>query len=225
MSKLRQHEVVALLAQRVGDLQRSGGTVVIAFGGEGNCHKTTITLLLCEYLARSGINATFLEIDSFARDRGERFREGISGYDPHSFDSASFHRALMLLADGKPVAVPYYDHQTGRSCLNATCEEHPHEVQPGRVVVAVGLFFTIQPDALRPELRIFFRSRGRGKLISRLRRDIRNRGYPPTTALINYVRMRRDYRRWMQPAITDCDWVIDVDGSTYKLRFRRGAMA
>lgn len=176
--------------------------MIVAFGGEGNCQKTSLAHALCAHISQQGTSAITIEIDDYAFSRSLRFSGGFSGYDPRSFDIGNFHCGLARLAAGVAIHKPYYDHRTGTPCKGCTKQEHGHRLSPARVIVAVGVYLDLlyENSERRADLSIFFHRIGPSHFFSRMRRDIFERGYDMTQATRNYRRMRRDYVRYIYPA-------------------------
>ncbi len=225
---LRQIQHVALaraLSEEAATRSRSlSRPVVIAFGGQGNCRKTALGRAISRVLHDDGLTSTVIEIDDYAYPRPARLASGISGYDPRSFNVSAFHAALKALTHGEEVTKPFYDHRFGTVCDGCLQDDHRHNLTPSSILIAIGVY----PDLLNlqaqlvPDLSVFFIRAGIWSFVSRLRRDVRERGYSFTQSITNYRQMRRDFGRYMLPAL---DWYThhcEVRSRAYTLQRRTG---
>lgn len=204
MKQAFRHEaLVRHLTEMIFRLQRPGKQpLLIAFGGEGNCRKTTIAKSVRSVVVQSKVSMTILEIDDYAHPRSLRLASRYSGYNPAAFDIAAFHQDIRSLLLGQSIRKPYYDHSKGEICGYCGDHAHSHEVTSSDVVLAIGVY----PDrlfgetGLQPSFSVLFMRKGFLRFLDRIKRDTSERGYSVAVAALNYRRMRHDFRKFMTVA-------------------------
>jgi phosphoribulokinase len=192
---------------------------LLAFGGEGNCRKTSVARLICQMLGNNGLTSAVIELDDYAYDRRLRLESRFSGYDPRSFDLHAFHSDLGRLISGQSIIRPIYDHRYGISCSGCSLESHSHELTSAPIIIAVGVYLDqlLDQAEIIPDISVFFRRVGISRFSSRIRRDVGERGYTMRDAVINYRRMRHDYRTFMRPALSYYSHLCSVGSRVYTL--------
>lgn len=190
----------------------------IAFGGEGNCRKTTLANACKDAYEEAGLTANVIEVDRFARGRAQRLLEGVSGYDPRSFDLAAFGQSISTHELGRDLLVPFYDHDTGTPCSNCSSERHQHRLVPADRLIVVGVFSLRWPEFAGQPTSVYFERKGQmSKFIARMRRDVGTRGYRPMDAIENFVQMERDLRTNFLPfRHQDFDWICRTSPTKYE---------
>lgn len=195
---------------------------LLAFGGEGNCRKTSVAHLISQMLISYGLTSTVIEIDDYGYDRRIRLESRFSGYDPRSFDLHAFHSDLGKLISGRSIVKPFYDHRYGSPCAGCSLKSHRHELASGPIIIAVGVYLDQLVDLahIAADISVFFRRVGLSRFSSRIRRDVGERGYTLRQAVMNYTRMRQDYRTFMQPALSYYSHLCNVGSRVYTLYTR-----
>lgn len=108
------------LAQRI--LSTGGGNSSPAFAaicGWADTGKSTLAAEVCRALHRRNIAADWISTDAFLKNRADRNRLGISGYNSRSLDADELAAAVKAIAAGQEYIYYPYDNRTGAKASNS----------------------------------------------------------------------------------------------------------
>lgn len=210
----RVNEVAALIAARSKDIR------VIMIAGPSSSGKTTFSKRLSIQLLARGLSPFPLELDSFFVDREQTPRDENGDYDFESVKALDRQRLsddLSRLIAGQQVTLPHYDFLTGRSTPGDTIQLSPEdiiilegihglnpELLPG---FPAGQTFRIFASALT-QLNLDHLNRVSTtdtRLIRRIVRDARERGYSATATIQRWESVRRGEKRYIFPYQENAD--------------------
>lgn len=210
----RVNEVAAQIAARSKDIR------VIMIAGPSSSGKTTFSKRLSIQLLARGLSPFPLELDSYFVDREQTPRDENGDYDFESvkaLDRQRLSEDLSRLIAGEQVTLPHYDFLTGRSTKGDTIKLSPEDI-----IILEGI------HGLNPELlpgfpaeqtfRIFASaltqlnldhlnrvSTTDTRLIRRIVRDARERGYSATATIQRWESVRRGEKRYIFPYQENAD--------------------
>ena len=166
--------------------------VMIAIAGDSATGKTTLTRGIAEVLGAD--RATAICVDDYHRyDRAERRDIPFTVLNPECNYVDIMEQHLQLLAMGRPILKPVYDHSTGRLA-------RPVRVEPRDFVIVEGLLplhtklsracfditvYLDPPEEIRREWK--------------LRRDCEDRGYTPDQVLAELERREPESAAYIRP--------------------------
>jgi phosphoribulokinase len=175
--------------------------VLLAIAGDSAAGKTTLTAGLVDALGPQ--RCVSLCTDDYHRyDRAERKNLPFTALHPDCNYIEIMEQHLQLLASGKPVLKPVYDHSTGLLA-------RPELVQPNDFIVVEGLFplhtklaracfdvtvFLDPPEATRRDWKI--------------QRDTRKRGYSPEQVLAELDIREPESEAYIRPQRQHADIVV-----------------
>jgi len=216
--RVSMREPTQLISYLTDELRGRSEPLLILFGGEGNCHKTTLAQAMVAELGGTGHSAISIEVDAFAHARSERRRGRYSGYDPRAFNLPHFYDAIRQLRAYERTTLPFYDHESGTPCLSCAESKHQHTIAfEGNYILIVGAFIHLLPEDLVPSVSVYF-CRRRNRLLPRIRRDVARRGYRPTEAIVNYIHLESDRRKYFLPYIDQYQLICELGWRHYFLR-------
>ena len=182
LMRLRRHEEPAPI----------GRPVMIAIAGDSAAGKTTLTRGIAKALGQD--RATAICVDDYHKyDREERRTVPFTVLNPDCNYIDIMEQHLQLLALGRPILKPVYDHSTGKLT-------RPVPVEPRDFVIVEGLLplhtklsracfditvFLDPPEAIRREWK--------------LRRDCKERGYRPDQVLAELERREPEAAAYIRP--------------------------
>jgi uridine kinase len=215
----------ALHEQRIVDIAkqistRSGETRVVSIAGPSSSGKTTSSKRLSIQLLAYGLHPFALELDKYFVDREKTPVDKNGEYDFEHIDAIDRKRLnedLQKLIEGKRVRLPRYNFHKGKS-------EEGKEVKlsPEQIVIIEGI------HGLNPELlfnipeektfRVYLSaltqlnldrhnrvSTTDTRLLRRIVRDARERGYSPQETIKRWESVRRGERRYIYPYQENAD--------------------
>ncbi len=210
----RVTEIAAQIANRSQDIR------VILIAGPSSSGKTTFSKRLSVQLLARGLSPFPLELDSYFVDREQTPRDENGDFDFESvkaLDSQRLSEDLSRLIAGEQVTLPHYDFLTGKSTPGDTVKLAPEDI-----IILEGI------HGLNPELlpgfpseqafRIFASaltqlnldhlnrvSTTDTRLIRRIVRDARERGYSATATIHRWESVRRGEKRYIFPYQENAD--------------------
>lgn len=210
----RISEIAAQIAGRRDEIH------VILTAGPSSSGKTTFSKRLSVQLLAYGIPPFALEMDHYFVDRDRTPRDENGDYDfesIHALDTARLSQDLRDLIAGKKVQLPRYNFITGRS-------ETGDEIQlkSGEIIILEGIHGLnpeLLPDIPQPQaFRIYVSaltqlnldrhnrvSTTDTRLIRRIARDARERGYTAQTTIQRWESVRRGEKRYIFPYQENAD--------------------
>jgi uridine kinase len=90
----------------------------VAICGWADTGKSTLAAELCRALHRHNITADWISTDAFLKNRADRNRLGISGYNSRSLNEDELATAVKALAAGQEYTYYPYDNRTGAKAPN-----------------------------------------------------------------------------------------------------------
>jgi uridine kinase len=211
-----QHEKkVAKIADEIAS--RRPRVRVVTIAGPSSSGKTTFAKRLGIQLRVNGIDPVALSLDNYYVDRDRTPKDETGAYDFEALDAIDlplFHRQLQQLLDGEEVVAPRFDFMTGTR--RDTSEWVPLELADDQVLLIEGIhglndrltggvprdrIYRIYISALT-QLAIDDHNRiftSDARLIRRIVRDHRFRGFTAERTLELWSRVRRGEARWIFP--------------------------
>jgi len=197
---------------------------VILLTGPSSSGKTTTAKKLSLYLKVLGLNPTHLSIDDYFlnRDNTPLDENGKPDYESvRAIDIKLFHNQMEKLLKGTKVIVPNYDFIEGKKVFN-----RPIELKENDILVIEGL------HALNEDLTKIIPNKNKFKiyisplsflnidndnrisqtdirLLRRMTRDYRTRGYSPAHTLANWDDVRRGEEKYVFPYQDKADVIFN----------------
>ncbi len=208
---LHQQQLAAI-AQAIA--QRRDQVRVVLVAGPSSAGKTTFAKRLAVQLLTHGISSFSLEMDNYFVDRDKTPKDAQGRYDFEHIDALQRHRLardLQRLIAGETVHLPRYDFPSGRSLPGRRVR-----LQPGQMIILEGLH-GLNPDLLpdfpsEQAFRVYVSaftqlnldrynrvSTTDTRLLRRIVRDARERGYTAQQTIAHWEMVRRGERRWIFP--------------------------
>lgn len=218
VSEALHEQQIVDIAGRIASQQPPIRLVLVA--GPSSSGKTTFSKRLAVQLLVRGLRPVPLEMDQFFVVRALTPTDENEDYDfehLHALDLELFSRTLMDLVDGKEVRLPHYDFRTG--------EREPGgvlRIGPQHIIIAEGIH-GMNPDLVRDidaasiyrvyisaltQLNIDRHNRistTDTRLLRRIVRDARYRGYSAAETIDRWESVRRGEVRWIFPYQENAD--------------------
>jgi len=229
----RMSEVIlvseALHEQRISDIAAQIAALshqvrVILVAGPSSAGKTTFSKRLSIQLLARGIQPCPLELDNYFVDRENTPRDEKGDYDFESIEALRHEQLsedLRRLIAGKFVQIPSYDFITGRSTAGDEIE-----LKSGQIIILEGIH-GLSPElitGLQPEqtFRVYVSaltqvnldrhnrvSTTDTRLIRRIVRDARERGYTGQQTIQRWESVRRGEKRYIFPFQENADVIFN----------------
>lgn len=168
------HVVLALALRE--KFKGFGRPVLIAVGGPGGTGKSTFSAKLAHELD----HAVVLGLDDYKTPRKLREDRNIYGPHPDANEMERLHRHLQQLRRGESIDKPCYCRQLGR--IHAT-----KPFAPDHFVIVEGEIATYREFYHEMDFSIFIDAHWETQLNTRIRRDIKERGYTPKKAIATFL--------------------------------------
>lgn len=220
-SRIREVILVseALHDRRIGEIaaqiaSRRDEVRIVLISGPSSSSKTTSSRRLLIQLLSYGIHPFTLEMDYFFVDRKKTPRDKQGAYDYEHIEALDIPRLnhdLKKLIAGEEVQLPYYDFKTGSSMKGEKIK-----LPPEQIVILEGIH-GLNPDLIpgipnNQVFRIYISaltqlnldrhnrvSTTDTRLIRRIVRDDRTRGYSPQETIQRWESVRRGEKRFIFP--------------------------
>ncbi|HQE93005.1 MAG TPA: nucleoside kinase [Anaerolineae bacterium] len=215
----------ALHEHRIADIadqiqERRDKVRVVLVAGPSSSGKTTFSKRLGVQLLAHGIRPLALELDNYFHNREDTPRDENGDYDfeaLEALDITFFNAQLQALLQGDEVQLPKFNFFTGQREVGPTVR-----LQPGQIVIAEGIH-GLNPDliyALPNEAlyRIYVSALTQlnldrhnrvpttdTRLIRRITRDARTRGYSAAETIARWESVRRGEKRHIFPYQENAD--------------------
>ena len=222
VSEALHEKRVADVAEQISAVANEARVVLVA--GPSSSGKTTFSKRLSVQLLASGLSPFALEMDRFFVDREKTPIDKDGEFDFEHIDAVDRERlnlSLRSLIDGKPTRLPHYDFLTGKS-------EEGEEIQigPEQIIIIEGIHglnpgllpdipdeqtFRIYLSALT-QLNLDSHNRVSTtdtRLVRRIVRDARERGYSPQETIKRWDSVRRGEKNYIFPYQGNADVVIN----------------
>jgi uridine kinase len=209
----------ALHEKRIVDIAdeimtRSGRVRLVLIAGPSSSGKTTFARRLAIQLYVHGLTPFALGLDDYFVPREMTPRDESGEYDFEALEAVNvplFNQHLQQLMAGETVRLPHYDFQLGRSVEGQEASltsdtviivEGIHGLNPELVTgIPTNALYRIYVSALT-QLNIDHHNRvptTDGRLLRRIVRDDRYRGYSATDTINRWESVRRGEERWIFP--------------------------
>lgn len=236
----RSSDQLTEISQSVGEAMREGRLRAMMITGPTSSGKTVTSRKSLRFLSQAHPDVMFkaLEVDMYFRDNRftEKFHYEVDGKKvqdvnfelPETYDIAMLNDHLRMLMEGKSVEVPKYDFKAGKRMKETT----PFSLAPKEVLL-LDCMHALSPqltEAIPAEnkfklyieaLTVLEDLEGRPvyftdvRLLRRMIRDVRTRGYPIPSTLWHWHLVRRG-ERFILPYVHSADMVVD-SGLPYEL--------
>ncbi len=206
-------------------IERRDEVRVAIIAGPSSSNKTTTTIKLGEHLRREGLSLVALNVDNYFFDLEKHPRDEFGDYDfetPQALDLALINEHLQRLIAGEEVRIPRYDFKAGRRYDDVT----PMQLHEGEIILIDslhGLYPAMTetiPDEQKFRLYIETLLQMKGpdnqfirftdlRLMRRMVRDARTRGYSPRRTLEHWHYVRSSELRNIIPYVNSADYIIN----------------
>jgi len=220
-------------------LQNRDTVRVVIVAGPSSSAKTTTAIKLVERLERAGLSLVALNVDHYFFDLEMHPRDEFGDYDfetPQALDLALINEHLQRLIAGEEVRIPYYDFKTGHRTLDVT----PMKLRQDQVILIDslhGMFADMTkgiPDEQKFKVYVETLLQMKGpdnqyirftdlRLMRRMVRDARERGYDPRQTLEHWHYVRSSELRNIIPYVNTADYVIN-SATPYELPLMRARL-
>ncbi len=219
ISEALHEKKIAEIANRISQSRDTVKLILVA--GPSSSGKTTFSKRLGVQLAVNGLWPIQISLDDYFVDREHTPRDENGEYDfeaLHAIDVSYFNAQLIELLAGKRVNVPKFNFLTGQRYFDG----HYMELKPGHVLIIEGIH-GLNPDLL-PEIessltyKIFLSaltqvsvdehthiSTSDNRLIRRMIRDSKYRGYPAHETIKRWPLVRKGEERNIFPFQENAD--------------------
>jgi phosphoribulokinase len=190
-----------LLRMSRADTPASSRPVMLAIGGDSAAGKTTLTEGLVAALGPE--RCTSICADDYHKyDRAERKLLPFTPLHPDCNYIDILEQHLQLLALGRPILKPVYDHATGTFT-------RPEYVEPKDFVIVEGLH-PLSTKLTRAcfDIKVFLDPPEEIRRQWKVHRDSNKRGYTPEQVLEELVRREPESKAYIQPQRRHADIVI-----------------
>lgn len=199
---------------------------VILLGGPSSSGKTTTTRKLSLYLSAIGLNPIYLSLDNYFKEREETPKDEKGNYNfecLEAIDLDLFNDQIMSLINGKEVNLPTYNFLTGKKeykdniiklkaddiilieglhCLN---ENLTREIPTNeKIKVYISPFIPLSIDRHNHISTVDIR------LMRRIVRDNRTRGYSVTDTLKSWESVRNGETKYVFPFTNEANMIINT---------------
>jgi uridine kinase len=198
---------------------------LIVIVGPSSSGKTTTTAKLAQKLKAQGIDLVALNIDNYFFNLELHPKDEFEDYDfetPEALDLNLINKHLTLLLEGKSVEIPRYDFGTGKRLK----ETDTIKLKPGQVLLIDTLHGLYEPMTeavphdVKFKLYIETLSQLRDKnnrfvrwydirMLRRMVRDVRARGYNPLRTVGHWHYVRRAELKHIVPFISQANYIVN----------------
>ncbi len=222
---------VAGIASAIARGHEDQGVRIVLIAGPTSAGKTTFSKRLAIQLLANGLRPFTLEMDNYFVDREKTPHDANGDYDFESLqalDVPLFNRHLSQLLQGEEVQLPRFDFFSGRSVPG----EHAR-LKTRQIIILEGIH-GLNPDLITevPQdkvMRVYVSALTQVnidrhnrvattdvRLLRRIVRDARNRGYPAADTLQRWESVRRGEKRNIFPYQDNADLIFN-SALTYEL--------
>ena len=211
---------VARIADEICQRHEKNGVRIVLIAGPSSSGKTTFAKRLAIQLLAHGLRPFTLELDNYFVDRDLTPRDEKGDYNFEALEAVNlplFNQHLLELIDGRQVQLPRFDFLTGTSVAGRSAQLNPnqiiiiegiHGLNPGLVPdIPKGVIHRVYVSALT-QLNIDAHNRVPTtdvRLLRRIVRDARHRGYDAADTLQRWQSVRRGEKRNIFPYQENAD--------------------
>lgn len=186
--------IVQAFAERIAStITREKTPLFVAICGWADTGKSTLAAELCSAISCSNIDADWISTDAFLRNRADRNRLGISGYNPLSIDAKELSIALNRLTAQHDYVYYPYDNRTGNNVLTSKT------IFPKPVVVIEGIHAFHDAVWNLCRLRIFIDSDEGTLRAVREKANVCKRGMSSSEASMRIDSELEEYQKYVSP--------------------------
>ncbi len=228
------HDKTYRAAQAIAKEKDRIKLVIVA--GPSSSGKSTTTAKITQHLLDMGIEAVPLNIDHYFFDLEMHPKDEFGDYDfemPEALDLALINQHLRQLIKGETVKTPHYDFEKGKRTDNV----NEVAVKPGQMILIDtlhGLFEPMTsniPDEKKFKVYIETISQQQDnegsfirwtdiRLLRRMVRDMKFRGYTPVRTIGHWHYVRRSEMKHIIPYVNNVDFIIN-GALPYELPFMK----
>jgi len=218
VSEALHEQLISEIARQIAERQDEISLVLIA--GPSSSGKTTFSRRLTVQLLARGISPYPLELDNYFVDRDKNPRDEEGNFDFEAIEALNLNllaEHLQGLIACKKVRLPHYDFKTGISGPGDSIQ-----LQPGQIIILEGIHGLnprLIPEALSGQaFRIYVSaltqinldrhnrvSTTDTRLLRRIVRDARERGYTAKDTISRWESVRRGEKRYIFPFQENAD--------------------
>jgi len=212
VSEALHEQVIASIARQISDRRDQLRLVVIA--GPSSSGKTTFSKRLAVQLLAHGLRPFALELDNYFVNRDDTPKDEFGQFDFEALEALDlpyFNEQLQALMRGEEVQLPHFDFYTGQRQPGKAVQ-----LEPGQLIIVEGIhglnprlayalpqevLYRVYVSALT-QLNLDRHNRvptTDTRLIRRITRDARTRGYSATDTLERWESVRRGEKRNIFP--------------------------
>jgi uridine kinase len=220
VSEAMHEQRIADIAAQIAAKSKSDQVHVVLIAGPSSSGKTTFSKRLTVHLLTHGLSPFALELDNYFVDREKTPRDESGEYDFESIealDQDRLARDLKCLIKGEQVLLPRYDFLTGKSESGELVQ-----LKPSQIIILEGIHglnpnltegipaeqtFRIYISALT-QLNLDRHNRVSTtdtRLVRRIVRDARERGYSAQVTIQRWGSVQRGEKRWIFPFQENAD--------------------
>jgi uridine kinase len=215
---------IASIARQIYQAQRERGVRVVLIAGPSSSGKTTFAKRLAIQLLAQGVRPFTVELDNYFVDRELTPRDERGDYDFEALEAVDrklFNQHLLKLIGGETVSLPRFDFKRGKRLDGKVARlrenqiiliEGIHGLNPQLVPdIPTEHIFRVYVSALTP-LNIDSHNRVPTtdlRLLRRIVRDARTRGYNATETLMRWNSVRRGEKRNIFPYQDNADAIFN----------------
>lgn len=182
-------------------LPRRPRPVMLAIAGDSASGKTTLTRGLVEALGPE--RSTSVCVDDYHRyDRVERRGKPFTALHPECNHVDIMEQHLQLLASGKPILKPVYDHATGQLI-------RPELVEPREFIIVEGLL-PLHTKLMRAcfDVTVYLNPPEDIRHRWKVERDVAKRGYTPEQVMAELAVREPESEQFIRPQRAQADIVV-----------------